>query len=207
MKYRAFHLWLRRVTIALCAYAFTMIIVMHFVGYKPILPNHPNKDYPILGGVPPVSQASIIKAVNNFEIQIPMFSRYPSLDMDMDKSALGEARFSVLLNMCAPTIGPGAFTSWNMLGAILAHEVEVHCNQNWWKSYTDRIFGDDPTPMLEREAYIYTVLDRKRFHLTLEEQLDILAVMLYLYPVGDKNEQRQGTQETKERTHGPAEGP
>lgn len=207
MKQDTFHFWLKRITISFYIYAFAMTAIMYFVGYKPILPNRLDKDYPVLVGVPSVSQESIIKAVNNFEIQVPILSIYPSLDMDMDETHLGETLYLIILHMCIPTIGPGAFTSWGKLGETLAHEVEVHCNQNWWKSITDKIFSDDSTPILEREAYIYTILDHKRFHLTNDEVMDTLTTMLFQYPIGDKNEQRQSTSKIKERIHRPTKSP
>jgi len=186
-------IWLKRTVVILYTYIFITSVVMYFVGHRPILPDHVNKDYPVLDGVPPVSQESIIRAVNNFEIQVPMLSFYPSLDIDMDKTHLGEAYSIPLLHMCVPTIGAGAFTSWGRLGSTLAHEVEVHCNQNWWRSSVEKLFLYDPNPMMEREAYTYTLLDSKRFHLTFLEQLNITYVMQLLYPIGDKNEQRQST--------------
>ena len=191
MKRDNITIWLKRIVVVSYTYLFITSIIMYTIGYKSIVPDHTDEVYPVLEGIPPISQASIIKAVDNFRIQVPMLSRYPKLDSDMDKTLLGEAHYILFIHMCIPTIGPGAFTSWGRLGAVLAHEVEVHCNQNWWKSNIDEMLQQDPTAMLEREAYKYTLLDNKRFQLTVREQLSIMYVMTYHYPVGDTNEQRQ----------------
>lgn len=206
MMFKKIEIWLWKFIKVSYIYIFTMAILMHFDGHNKITPNHPDKNYPMIYGVPQVSQESIDIAMENFEIQVPMLTLYPKLDTDMDEEALGLAHVFPLIHTCIPTIGPGAFTSWGKLGAILAHEIEVHCNQNWWKAITDKIFNEDPKAMLEREAYTYMILDSKRFHLTTYEQASILYTMLSLYPVGDKNEQRQSTPEIKERTHGSTEG-
>lgn len=207
MNYKTFHIGLRRFTIALYMYAFAMIAITYPAGYYSIVPDHANKEYPQLDGVPSVSQESIDRAVEAFEIQIPFNSLYPSLNMDMKKGILGKAQYYLLIHTCIPTIGPGAFTSWGKLGAVLAHEIEVHCNQNWWRARIDYLFSTDPTPILEREAYAYMLLDSERFHLTAQEQFDILITMLHLYPTGDEHEQGQDTKKTTKRPHGATESP
>ena len=180
--------WLWRCTIFFYIYVFATATIMYSTGHKSIKPSHVEKDYTVLTGVPSVSQESIDKAIANFEIQIPILTLHPKLDTSMESDHMGEAYPILLFNICVPSIGPRAFKSWSTLGAILAHEVEVHCNQNAWKTLIDKVLGNDATPKLEREAYMYMITDSKRFHLTEDEINNILYVVAYFYPAGDKNE-------------------
>lgn len=198
---------LGRIVIAVYTITLATAAIMYYIGYNPIIPSDVERDYPVLEGVPYVSQKSIDRAVHVYDIKVPLFTLHPSLDIDMPEGILGQARSYILIHLCIPTIGPGSFTSWGKLGAVIAHEVEVHCNQNWWRHAIDLFLGVDTMPQLEREAYMYMLLDSKRFNLTPQEREDIFITMLLLYPNGDENEQRPGIEETEERTHGSSESP
>ena len=67
-------------------------------------------------------------------------------------------------------LGPGAFTSWALLGSTLGHELEVHARQNI--SYAqDRTERDLPGGLflIEVEAYLYEIKNKERFGTTEDE--------------------------------------
>jgi hypothetical protein len=186
-------------------YFIIMGVIGYFEGHKPIVPTSTVKDYPVLEGIPSISQESIDKAIENFEIHVPLFALHPRLDLHM-RDAVGQAYLQYFYHICKTAIGPGAFTSWGMLAAVIAHEVEVHCNQNLWLAGFEATLGKSSILKLERQAYMYTLLEAKRFQLTDSEILSINSVMEYYYPAGDEDGQRQVTKETEERAIRPAEG-
>jgi hypothetical protein len=152
------------------------------IGYVPILPTIYEPVNPKLPGIPPVSQESIDIAVKSFKIKIPWNTFHPKLDKQMSRNILGLSYTNALLNYCVVTIGPQAFESWGQLGTTLAHEIEVHCNQNHVQAVWDTINNRSPITRLEREAYTYTLLSERRFYLTDREYMGILMVMEYHYP-------------------------
>ena len=86
-------------------------------------------------------------------------------------------------------IGPKAFDSWAILGATLAHEVEVHCNQNFvWVNFLDFI-GMDGTGFAERVAYNYEITNQDRFGLTSEDILSISITKEKHYPYPSETKQ------------------
>ncbi len=79
---------------------------------------------------PALSQSSIEKAVEMYNIQLPEAVKMPLLDL-----ALSDRGMTVRKGAMSPpkvTIGPDAFASWGLLGSTIAHEVEVHCRQNFF---------------------------------------------------------------------------
>ena len=81
-------------------------------------------------------------------------------------------------------IGPSAFSSWSMLGSTLAHEVEIHCRQNFPLIFIKDQIGLDGTSDAEREAYRYEILNASRFGLNGRDTSLIAATVDYYYPRG-----------------------
>jgi hypothetical protein len=79
-------------------------------------------------------------------------------------------------------VGPTAFSSWGMLGSTLAHEVEVHCRQNFPLIVLKDQLGLDGTVEAEREAYEYEIQNAGRFGLDHRDQNLIAATVEYYYP-------------------------
>lgn len=174
---------LKRFFILICLYSSAYISYGLFTGYKPIKPKILNPVGPKLTGVPPISQKSINIAIKTFKIKIPWNAFYPILDVRIPHNIKGLALTNAALGCCYVTIGKSAFTSWGSLGATLAHEIEVHCNQNYVQAMWDEIRGCSAVVRIEREAYTYVLLSHKRFYLTPKEYRDIKFVMEYYYPI------------------------
>ena len=81
------------------------------------------------------------------------------------------------------TVGPAAFESWGLLGSTLAHELEVHCQQNFTYIRLLDLLGLDGTLKAEREAYQHELSNAGRFHLGEVERENIKATMDFYYPV------------------------
>jgi hypothetical protein len=96
-----------------------------------------------LTGVPAVNQSSIEIATKAFGIQMPKAIRGPYFDQKLEDRGLtlrnGLASDPVVL------IGREAFTSWAMLGSTLAHEIEIHCRQNFLSIHLQNLAGFDGT--------------------------------------------------------------
>lgn len=157
-------------------------------------------------GFPDQSQTSVDIAMVMFSIETPDTVDGPEFD-----SLLGDRGLTtggLILPQKRVTIGPAAFTSWGVLGSTLAHEIEVHVPQSFFKvvaidqltqwSLSARrlagrvipalqpsakeLFENDGTWSAEREAYMHEVRNAKRFGLTNEEIDSIWRVMDYYYP-------------------------
>jgi hypothetical protein len=156
-------------------------------------------------GVPDVSQASIDKAMVLYSIKSKPWCKYPVLVEDIEDimGYIGGYPFSSTRII---GITGRAFTSWGMLGSVLAHEIEVHCNQSFIKANIldaiDVLLGDlirsqEPpksamlvrvapvyygTWLTEREAYSYQIESAERFGLTKQEVESIRFTRDFLYP-------------------------
>src|SRR5690606_25474533 len=79
-------------------------------------------------------------------------------------------------------IGPSAFASWALLGSTLAHEIEVHCHQNFTLIRLFDIAGWEGTENAEREAYAHELAHADRFGLTSDDRYSIAQTLQYYYP-------------------------
>lgn len=79
-------------------------------------------------------------------------------------------------------IGRPAFVSWGMLGATLAHEIEVHVSQPLLAIWFLDTLGIQSSNEAERMAYEYELSNAERFGLTEHESSQIFATMEYFYP-------------------------
>ncbi|RZA25825.1 MAG: hypothetical protein EOP10_05645 [Proteobacteria bacterium] len=132
---------------------------------------------------PPMTQESIDIAMEMFNISIPKNATSPKLDMKLEDRGLTTLNgFGKKLEV---TIGPAAFTSWAVLGSTLAHEVEIHCNQNFSLIRMKDMLGLEGTNGAEREAYMHELSNSDRFKLKEADQASIRETMEYYYPARD----------------------
>ncbi len=130
---------------------------------------------------PPMTQESINIALEMFGIEVPTNAKAPRLDMKLEDRGL--TTMSGWGQKLEVTIGPAAFTSWAVLGSTLAHEIEIHCNQNFALIRMKDMLGLEGTSGAEREAYMHELSNADRFHLKEADQMNIRATMDYYYPV------------------------
>lgn len=136
--------------------------------------------------VPPSSkpvpgQESIDIALAMFNIQVPTNAKKPVYDPGIYDRGLTTLRG--WSNKMEVSVGPAAFTSWSMLGSTLAHELEVHCQQNFALIRLKDLFGFEGTLHAEREAYSHELANAKRFRLDNQEFANIKATMDFYYPL------------------------
>ncbi|MGE0174279.1 MAG: hypothetical protein AB7T49_15895 [Oligoflexales bacterium] len=134
---------------------------------------------------PAMSQDSINLALVMFNIEVPENARHPILDPFLvDRGRTTLYGYSEKLEVA---VGPNAFTSWSILGATLAHELEVHCHQSFALIRLLDSAGLLGTENAEREAYLHELSGSRRFHLTAQEQENISQTLDYFYPTQTKN--------------------
>lgn len=130
--------------------------------------------------VPSINQNNIDVAMKIFAIDKPKLGKHPILnnslkDRGMSSKGAWDKKVSV-------EIGPSAFTSWALLGSTLAHEIEVHCNQNFVLINIFDLLGLDGTGEAERQAYSYELSQAKRFGTSIADKKLIATTMKYYYP-------------------------
>lgn len=161
--------------------------------------------------LPEQSQDSIETAMVMFSIERPSTVDGPEFDALLADRGLTTG--GLILPQKRVTIGPAAYTSWGVLGSTLAHEMEVHVPQSFFKVVaTDQLtqwsmsarrlagkvfpalqpspkelFENDGTWSAEREAYMHEIKNAQRFGLTDEELNAIWRVMDYYYPKQDQS--------------------
>jgi hypothetical protein len=137
-------------------------------------------DIRVPDGAPALSESSIKTAMMVYGIKSPTRFNGPFIDFKMEDRGL-TVRKGV---NSIPTVyvGPEAFSSWALLGSTLAHEIEVHCRQNFLAIHFQNLAGFDGTGMAEREAYRYELANASRFGLAQYDQDLIRGTMNYFYP-------------------------
>lgn len=136
---------------------------------------------------PNPSQQDLNLAVELFSIQNPNNYRIKFNKDLLDRR--GEATLSTNRGQpCTVAVGPYAFESWGILGATVAHEVEVHCNQNLLKILIMNLLGLKGTVNAEIEAYQYELDSAKRFGLT-ETELSEIRTIRDLYINGEYDDE------------------
>jgi len=138
---------------------------------------------------PAISQHSIDIAVALYGIKVPARALQPKLDDDLEDRGLTTRRIGD--DKVSVYIGPSAFSSWALLGSTLAHELEVHCNQNFFMIHLMDSLGMDGTGEAERQAYLYEVVNKKRFGLAEAEAQQIRQTMDYYYPLNAKDPKKK----------------
>jgi hypothetical protein len=131
-------------------------------------------------GAPAFTQESIRMAIEIYAINLPKNIKGPFLNPDLEDRGL-TIRKSV---SAAPIvyIGRAAFQSWGLLGSTLAHEVEIHCRQNFLSIHLQNLAGLDGTGAAEREAYRYELANASRFSLESFDLDLIRSTMSFYYP-------------------------
>jgi len=143
----------------------------------------------ILPSTPPaLSQESIDLALSFYNIRIPSGTSHPRLDTDLKDRGL--TLRTLAFEDAIVTIGPAAFESWALLGSTLAHELEVHCQQNFAIIFLMDTIGLDGTGEAERQAYLHELKNARRFGLKPVDRRLIEETMAYFYPVNAPNRQK-----------------
>lgn len=129
---------------------------------------------------PEQNQESIDAALAMFHITVPGHVEHPRFDPLIEDRGLTTMRgFGKKLEV---TVGPGAFASWALLGSTLAHEIEIHCQQNFTMIRLLDMLGLKGTDTAEREAYAHELAGSRRFNLSPEDQESIHQTMEFYYP-------------------------
>ena len=131
-------------------------------------------------GKPSFSQESIDIAMKAFSINVAKEDFWPLMDLSQDDR--GVTYPGSILNKPQVFVGPEAFISWGILGSTLAHDIEIHCQQNVYLIVFKDLLGFDGTGDAEREAYSHEIFYKNRFHLTDREVVDIRDIMTQHYP-------------------------
>jgi hypothetical protein len=132
-------------------------------------------------GLPPVSQESINLALVVYGITVPDSAEHPVLNKTLEDRGLSTRR--AWMQKISVEIGPSAFSSWGLLASTLAHELEIHCHQNFLLISVMDVLGLDGTKLAERQAYLHEIRNAKRFGLT-QYHADLIAdTMSYYYDV------------------------
>jgi len=135
-----------------------------------------------LEGRPVAGQEAIDLAMTYYKISKPSDANAPLFDSELKDRGLTVK--SSWFGKTQVYIGPSAFANWAMLGSTLAHEVEVHCNQNFPMIFIKDRLGLDGTSDAEREAYRYEITNASRFGLSGRDAGLIAATVEYYYPRG-----------------------
>ena len=130
--------------------------------------------------LPELNQESVDLALAMFNITIPSHVESPKFDPQLEDRGLTTLRgWGKKLEVA---VGPAAFESWGLLGSTLAHEIEIHCNQNFTLIQLKDMVGMAGTHQAEREAYMHELTHADRFALTDSEYESIEATMNFYYP-------------------------
>ena len=132
---------------------------------------------------PKPGQAAVDLAIAMYGIQIPKSAMHPKFDSELaDRGLTTRGAF---MEKSEVTIGTAAFTSWALLGSTLAHELEIHCNQNFFLIYAFDLIGLDGTGEAERIAYAHELNHAKRFGLKKFDTNLIADTVAYYYPTDE----------------------
>lgn len=132
-------------------------------------------------GAPEISQESVDLALRLFNIDVPPSADYPVLNTRLEDRGM-----STRLNWrrkIRVEVGPSAFSSWGILGSTLAHELEIHCRQNFVLINIMDSLGLEGTTWAERQAYLYEIKQAQRFGLTNYQRDLIASTMAYYYDI------------------------
>lgn len=123
---------------------------------------------------PPMTQGSIDFALTAYGITLPSGVE-PRLEESLEDR--GRTDWTPFDGIEAVRIGPSAFKSWALLGSTLAHELEVHCRQNFWAITFQESVGLGGIRDAERAAYRHELESAERFGLSAGE-VDRIAATL-----------------------------
>lgn len=129
---------------------------------------------------PEISQTSIELAVIAYGFDLSLSAAHPSFDSKLSDRGITEKLGYEQAKKVK--VGPSAFDSWALLGSTLSHELEIHCQQNFFLISIADSLGLYGTDLAEREAYEWELKQGKRFGLISEEQKLIRATVEAYYP-------------------------
>ena len=150
-----------------------MVAISHLQALPPTIPDKK----------PTLTQESIDIAMKMFNIYLPANVEWPKLDLTLEDR--GVTIMDGLGMKREVLVGPGAFSSWSVLGSTLAHEIEIHGTQSFLWIRVLNLVGLEGTVMAEREAYMHEIRCARRFGLERLEVQSIEETMNFYYPVGD----------------------
>ena len=137
-------------------------------------------------GPPSITQESLNLALVIYNIRVPEHVDHPVLNTAiLDRGLTSRTGIS---NRMKVTIGPGAFNSWALLGSTLAHELEVHCLQNFGMIRFLDLLGLDGTGHAERQAYAHEINQAERFGLGKFERRTIQNTVEFYYPPRERDD-------------------
>lgn len=136
---------------------------------------------------PELSQESIDLALVMYGIDVPPTAEHPTFDRGLTDRGLTQR--ATFMEKAKVTVGPAAFASWGLLGSTLAHELEVHCRQNFLAIWMMDLAGMDGTGAAERQAYAHELRNAKRFGLDVADADLIADTMDYYYPEDPRGRQ------------------
>lgn len=116
---------------------------------------------------PEITQESIDIAMKQFRIALPRHVVSPKLDRNVKDR--GITIRTLVSEKAVVRIGPEAFGSWALLGSTLAHEIEVHCIQDYMSILLMDSLGLDGRTYAELQAYDYELANASRFGLSMYE--------------------------------------
>ncbi len=129
---------------------------------------------------PAKSQASIELALIAYGFDLSQSGAHPSFDSKLgDRGVTEKMGYEQAKSV---KVGPSAFDSWALLGSTLSHELEIHCQQNFFFISMADSLGLYGTDLAEREAYEWELKQGKRFGLLSDEQALIRATVESYYP-------------------------
>ena len=132
--------------------------------------------------IPTMNQESIDLALVLFSITVPLSAHHPIYDPTLQDRGLTSRR--AFMDKAQVSIGNAAFTSWALLGSTLAHELEIHCQQNFLTIYVMDLLGMDGTAAAERQAYMHEINNAKRFGTGPVDTAMIADTVQFYYPEG-----------------------
>ena len=141
---------------------------------------HPSAPLSLPVGRPEVGQRSIDIAMKLYAITIPEHVKGPFYSQELEDRGLTIRRG--IASDAVVYIGKEAFSSWALLGSTLAHEIEVHCRQNFLAIHFQNLSGFDGTGLAEREAYRYELAHADRFGLQQYDRELISSTVAFFYP-------------------------
>lgn len=137
-----------------------------------------------------INQKSILLAMNAYSIKAPKECMNPSLNLDLEDRGITVKQ--PWKDDYTVEIGPLAFENWSVLGSTLAHEIEVHCNQNFVLINLLNIVGLDGTGFAERSAYNYEIVNQDRFGTSSQDILSLNSIREHYYPYPSEEKQPEG---------------
>lgn len=142
----------------------------------------------VIGGQPSISQESIRFAYASYGLLDTRADKTVSINIDLE--ARGITKHNSYGGDAEVSLGSEAFESWQVLASTLAHEVEVHVNQNPFIIWIEDLLFETGTIRAERAAYNHEIRFASRFGLHAFNQDAIQETRDHFYPLFDHSSYR-----------------